>query len=137
MSALLVDTNVLLDISGNDPHWSEWSVRQLDAASVRHSLIINDVIFAELSVGFSDIVALEEFLSRIGIDHVATPAAALFAAGKAFERYRRQGGTKSNVLADFFIGAHAAVAVVPIITRDSRRYRTYFPTVRLIAPPVH
>lgn len=137
MSQLLVDTNILLDIVGNDPHWADWSIQQIDAASVRHHLIINDVIYAEFSVGFTRVEDVDRFLADAGIERLAMASVSLFLAGKAFERYRRQGGTKTNVLPDFFIGAHAATAGIPILTRDARRYRTYFPTVALITPPVH
>lgn len=134
---MLVDTNVLLDIAVNDPHWAAWSMQQLDAASVLHRLVVNDVIYAEFSIGFSSVEAVDGFLSNAGIERHTMSDIALFIAGKAFERYRRQGGTKNNVLPDFFIGAHAATAGIAILTRHARRYRTYFPTVPLITPPVH
>ena len=131
---MLVDTNVLVDVLENDPDWADWSIAQLRAQAQIHRLIINPVIYAELSLTFSTVEALDSTLANLQIPVVETPKPALFLAGKAFVQYRRQGGAKSNVLADFFIGAHAAVAGRPVLTRDVRRYTSYFPSVRLIAP---
>lgn len=131
---MLVDTNVLVDVLENDPDWADWSTAQLRAQAQIHRLVINPVIYAELSLTFSMVEALDATLADLQIPVIETPKPALFLAGKAFVQYRRQGGTKSNVLADFFIGAHAAVAGLPVLTRDVRRYAGYFPTVRLIAP---
>jgi len=131
---MLVDTNVLVDVLENDSDWADWSITQLRAQAQIHRLIINPVIYAELSLTFSTVEALDWTLANLQIPVVETPKPALFLAGKAFVQYRRQGGVKSNVLADFFIGAHAAVAGLPVLTRDVRRYASYFPTVRLIAP---
>ena len=133
---LLVDTNVLVDVLGNDPQWADWSIGQLRAQSKVHRLAINPVIYAELSLTFSTVEALDKTIEELGLVLVELPRPALFLAGKAFIRYRRQGGTKSNVLGDFFIGAHAAVSGHPILTRDTRRYTAYFPGLRLIAPSV-
>jgi len=130
----LVDTNVLLDLLTNDPLWADWSIAQLDAASVRGPLAINDVVYAELSVRFATIEALNTVLDEAGISTAAMPRAALFLAGKVFQRYRAVGGTRTGVLPDFFIGAHAAVSDVTLLSRDARRYRTWFPTVQLIMP---
>lgn len=130
----LVDTNVLLDLVTDDPVWAEWSIRQLDAASVRGALIINPVVYAELSVRFDRIEDVDAALKDAVIDLLEIPTAALFLAGKAFQRYRASGGKRNGVLPDFFIGAHAAVLEIPLLTRDISRYRTYFPTVELIAP---
>lgn len=131
---LLIDTNVLVDVLENDPDWADWSIGQLRAQSKIHRLAINPVIYSELSLTFSTVEALDKTIDELGLLLLALPRPALFLAGKAFVRYRRQGGTKSNVLGDFFIGAHAAVLDYPILTRDTRRYHSYFPTVRLIAP---
>jgi predicted nucleic acid-binding protein len=131
---MLVDTNVLVDVLENDPRWADWSIAQLRAQAQIHRLVINPVIYAELSLTFSTVEALDETLANLQIPVIEIPKPALFLAGKAFVQYRRQGGTKSNVLADFFIGAHAAVAGLPVLTRDVRRYTSYFPTVQLIAP---
>lgn len=131
---LLVDTNVLIDVLENDPEWADWSISQLRAQSKIHRLAINPVIYAELSAAFSTLEALEEAIDDLGLKLLETPRAALFLAGKAFIRCRRRGGTKHSVPADFFIGAHAAVAELPILTRDTQRYAAHFPTVPLIAP---
>lgn len=131
---LLVDTNVLVDVLEDDPGWADWSVRQLRAQSQVHELLINPVIYAELSLTFDSVQALDDAIEGMGITVKELPRPALFLAGKAFVKYRRGGGSKGNVLADFFIGAHAAVLGCPILTRDARRYRGYFPTVVLIVP---
>lgn len=131
---MLVDTNVLVDVLENDPEWADWSVAQLRAQAQIHRLVINPVIYAELSLAFSTVEALDEALAALQIPVNDIPKPALFLAGKAFVKYRRQGGTKSNVLADFFIGAHAAVAGLPVLTRDVRRYASYFPTVAVVCP---
>ncbi|GLR82631.1 type II toxin-antitoxin system VapC family toxin (plasmid) [Azospirillum oryzae] len=130
----LVDTNVLLDLVTNDPVWADWSIRQLDGAAVKGPLIINDVVYAELSVGFERIEDLDDLLDEAGIAMEEIPREALFLAGKAFRRYRTAGGARSGVLPDFFIGAHAAVLGLPLLTRDAKRYRSYFPSVVLMAP---
>lgn len=129
-----VDTNVLVDVLENDPDWADWSVAQLRAQAQIHRLVINPVIYAELSLTFSTVEALDDTLVALQIPVIDMPKPALFLAGKALVKYRRQGGTKNNVLADFFIGAHAAVAGFPVLTRDVRRYAGYFPTVALVAP---
>ena len=131
---MLVDTNVLVDVLANDPEWADWSIAQLRAQAQIHRLHINPVIYAELSLTFSTVEALDDTLTALQIPVTETPRPALFLAGKAFVEYRRQGGTKTNVLADFFIGAHAAVAGWPVLTRDVRRYAGYFPTVALVSP---
>ncbi|PUE24011.1 DNA-binding protein [Limnohabitans sp. JirII-29] len=131
---MLVDTNVLVDVLQNDPDWVDWSIAQLRAQSQIHRLIINPIIYAELSLTFSSVEALDRVLADMVLPVVEVPKPALFLAGKAFVQYRRRGGQKSNVLADFFIGAHAAVARLPVLTRDAQRYQSYFPSVRLVTP---
>ncbi len=131
---LLVDTNVLIDVLENDADWAEWSLRKMRALAQVHDLIINPVIYAELSLAFNTVEALDTAVERMGLMLRELPRPALFLAGKAFVRYRREGGKKSNVLADFFIGAHAAVDGCPILTRDARRYSAHFPGVALITP---
>ena len=131
---ILVDTNVLIDVATDDPVWAPWSLAQLEAASLSGPLLINDVVYAELSVRYPHIEPLDHFVSEAQLDLVAIPRAALFLAGKVFADYRRAGGTRTGVLPDFFIGAHAAVAGLPLLTRDAGRYRTYFPRLALIAP---
>jgi len=131
---LLVDTNVLVDVLQDDPVWAEWSIRQLRAQAQVYDLFINPVIYAELSLTFNSVESLDEAVESMALIMAELPRAALFLAGKAFIKYRREGGTRNNVLADFFIGAHAAVLSCPVLTRDARRYRSYFPTVSLITP---
>lgn len=131
---LLVDTNVLIDVLEDDPEWADWSIGQLRAQSKIHRLAINPVIYSELSLTFSTVEALDRAVDDLGLAVIEVPRPALFLAGKAFVRYRRQGGKKENVLADFFIGAHAAVSRYPLLTRDTRRYCSYFADVKLIAP---
>lgn len=130
----LVDTNILLDLVTNDPVWADWSQRQLEAAAVRGQVLINDVVYAELSVGFLRVEELEATITTAQVQVAPIPREALFLAGKAFQLYRAGGGSRSGVLPDFFIGAHAAVARLPLLTRDARRYRSYFPGIELIAP---
>ncbi len=131
---MLVDTNVLVDVLEDDPEWADWSIRQLQAQAQIHRLVINPVIYAELSLTFSSFEALDETLEGLQMPMVEIPRPALFLAGKAFARYRHAGGAKGNVLPDFLIGAHAAVSALPVLTRDTRRYAHYFPTVKLVAP---
>ena len=131
---LLVDTNVLVDVLEDDPQWSEWSVGQLRAQSKIHRLAINPIIYAELSLTFSTAEALDQAIEDLDVVMVDIPRPALFLAGKAFIRYRRQGGTRTNVLGDFFIGAHAAVSGLVVLTRDTRRYASYFPSVVMVSP---
>jgi predicted nucleic acid-binding protein len=133
---MLVDTNVLVDVLENDPTWADWSIAQLRAQAQIHRLVINPVIYAELSLTFSTVEALDATLADLQIPVIETSKPALFLAGKAFVQYRRQGGTRTNVLADFF-GAHAAVAGLPVLTPDVRRYASCFPTVQLIAPEMN
>jgi len=130
----LVDTNVLLDLVTNDPDWADWSLARLEEAALAGPVAITDAVYAEVSVRYARMEDLDAMLEGARIDLVATPRAALFLAGKAFVRYRREGGARTGVLPDFFIGAQAAVMQVPLITRDARCYRTYFPAVVLIAP---
>lgn len=131
---LFVDTNVLVDVLEDDPEWGDWSVRQLRDQSQVHELIINPVVYAELSLAYASVEALDQAIQAMGLVMREIPRSALFLAGKAFVKYRRGGGTKNNVMADFFIGAHAAVLDCAILTRDARRYKNYFPRVPLIVP---
>ena len=129
---VLVDTNVLLDIVRDDPDWGDWSQQQLEAASLRGPLAINAVIYAELSMAYERIEDLDRVVQQAGLRQLTIPREALFLAGKAFLQYRRRRGGRTGVLPDFFIGAHAAVTGTQILTRDVRRYRTYFPTVEIL-----
>jgi predicted nucleic acid-binding protein len=130
----LVDSNVLLDLVAGEQEWTAWSKAQLESAAAQGPLLINDVIYAEISARFAAFEVLDAYLEDVEIDVASIPRAALFLAGKIFLKYRASGGVRTGVLSDFFIGAHAAVLKIPILTRDVRRYRSYFPTVALIAP---
>lgn len=131
----LVDTNVLLDLVTDDAGWADWSLERLEAAALAGPVFINDIVYAETSIRYDRIEDLDAMLAEATIEIAAAPRAALFLAGKAYRRYRAAGGTRSGVLPDLFIGAHAAVAGCPLLTRDAGRYRSYFPRVTLIAPP--
>lgn len=131
---VLVDSNVLLDIMTEDPVWQGWSTTALAEAAETGPLYINPIIYSEVSIRFSTIEALEDALPHEDYRRKPIPWAAAFLAGKAFLDYRRSQGTKSATLPDFFIGAHAAIADLQLLTRDVSRYRTYFPTVPLLAP---
>lgn len=130
----LVDTNVLLDLVTDDPQWADWSAAQLEAASLKGALLINDVVYAELSVRYDRIEQLDALLDVAGLVIAPIPRTALFLAGRVFAQYRKSGGLRCGVLPDFFIGAHAAVVGLPLLTRDGRRYRAYFPSLELISP---
>lgn len=131
---ILIDTSVLLDIVKDDPVWSPWSLDAFETASGRDYLAINDVIYAELSSRYETVDEVERALATLGLDVVAIPRPGLFLAAKAFKRYRERRGTKTGVLPDFFIGAHAAVEGAALLTRDPGHVSAYFPTVQLIAP---
>ena len=131
---LLVDTNILVDVLQDEPRWAEWSIGQLRAQAQVHELAINPVIYAEMSLSFLTIEALDAVVSRMELVLQEIPKPALFLAAKAFSQYRRRGGNKAQVLPDFFIGAHAAVLGWPLLTRDASRFRTYFPNLEVLAP---
>jgi predicted nucleic acid-binding protein len=130
----LVDSNVLLDVATDGQVWADWSQAQLEQAAAVGPLVINDVIYAEISARYPSVDVVDSILRDAGVDLVPMPRAALFLASKAYLRYRAVGGVRTGVLSDFFIGAHAIVEKLPLLTRDVRRYRSYFPTVELIAP---
>lgn len=131
---ILVDSCVIIDVLENDPHWAGWSQEKLESAALTHALAVNAVIYAEISVGFSRIEQVDALLKQTQIVVESIPREALFLAGKAFARYKARGGTRTSTLPDFFIGAHAAVLGIPLLTRDVGRYTGYFPTLELIAP---
>ena len=133
---VLVDTNVVVDVWQDDAEWGGWSAAQLRAQSQVHELAINPIIYAELSLNYASIETLDARVADLDLTLLGMPRAALFLAGQAFRKYRRAGGSKSGVLADLFIGAHAAVLGCAILTRDAARYRSFFPTVELLMPPV-
>ncbi|KAA1179536.1 type II toxin-antitoxin system VapC family toxin [Rhizobium tropici] len=131
---IFVDSNILLDILTNDPVWYDWSLAQLDAASLLGPLCINDIVYAEVSVRYDRVEDLDDMLAETGLRIEPIPRAALFLAAKVFAQYRKSGGTRGGVLPDFFIGAHAAVSGLSLLTRDTKRFRTYFKSVTLISP---
>ena len=134
MKTTLVDSNVLLDIATNDAAWFDWSSQALESAANDSPLAINAIIYAEVSIGFQRIEDLESAIPSSLFRRDALPFEAAFLAGKAFLQYRRRGGGRATPLPDFYIGAHAAVAGFRLLTRDPKRYQTYFPSVELIAP---
>lgn len=134
MTAVFVDSNVLLDILTGDPEWAEWSENALIDAAESAPLVINAIVYAEISVRFTRIEDLEDALPAADFTREAIPFEAAFLAAKAFLNYRKRGGARAAPLPDFFIGAHAAVAGYHLLTRDRASYRSYFPAVRLIAP---
>jgi predicted nucleic acid-binding protein len=134
MPSVLVDSNVLIDVLTQDDRWFAWSAATLAQVAERNELVINPIIFAEVSIRFTRIEELDEALPREFFVREALPWEAGFLAGKAFLQYRRKRGPRTATLPDFFIGAHAAIAGHALLTRDVRRYATYFPSVRLIRP---
>jgi hypothetical protein len=133
--ATLIDSCVLLDVITGDQQWADWSAAEIAAAMDTGRAVINPLIYAEVSVGYQTIEELEELLPPGDYEREPLPYLAGFAAGKAFVRYRRGGGDTRSPMPDFYIGAHAAIAGYRLLTRDVRRYRTYFPTIEIIAPP--
>lgn len=134
MRGLLVDSNVLLDVFEDDPVWAQWSEEMLEHYSTTHILCISPIIYAEVSVGFERIEELEAAIIDSGVRMLQIPKEALFLAAKVFVEYRRRRGIKLSPLPDFFIGAHAAVEKLELLTRDVSRYKSYFPTVKLVSP---
>ena len=134
MSGVLVDSNVILDIFLDDPQWADWSESTLQSFDGTHWLYINSIIYAEVSVGFERIEEFEEAISGCGFRMIEIPREALFLAGKAYVKYRKRKGRKMAPLPDFFVGAHAAVESFQLVTRDTKRIKNYFPTVKLISP---
>lgn len=134
MTPVLVDSNVLLDVATADPVWGSWSTAVLERTADESILVINALVYAEVSVGFPTIEELEAALPADLYRREDLPYEAAFLAGKSFLHYRRGGGAKRSPLPDFYIGAHAAVAGYRLLTRDATRYRTYFPKLELIAP---
>jgi predicted nucleic acid-binding protein len=130
----LIDSNVLLDLVTDDERWANWSQAQLEQAAAAGPLFVNSVVYAEISTRHATVDSVDELLRNLDIEVASIPRTALFLAGKAYVHYRASGGLRTGVLSDFFIGAHAAVEQLPLLTRDVRRYRSYFPTVELIAP---
>jgi predicted nucleic acid-binding protein len=134
MQGILVDSNIILDVFLDDPNWADWSESKLEEFSSMTKLFINPVVYSEVSIGFKRIEDLEAALNHGGFQMLEIPREALFLAGKAYLKYRKKRGTKKSPLPDFYIGAQAAILGMDLITRDVPRYRTYFPTVKLISP---
>jgi predicted nucleic acid-binding protein len=134
---IFIDTNVLIDVLDNDPVWAEWSRLQLIAAAGLGAVAINDVVYAELAVGFASVARLDAAVEELRLILSPISRAALFLAAKAFTRYRASGGTRTGILPDFLIGAQALAADAELITRDPRRYRAYFPQLPLISPALN
>ena len=134
MSAILVDSNVLLDIMTEDPQWFSWSADALARATETMRLVINPIIYAEVSIRYSRIEDLNDALPLTFVEREPLPYEAAFLAGKAFLIYRKHSGVRRSPLPDFFIGAHASIARYTLLTRDAGRYRTYFPKLPLITP---
>lgn len=132
----LVDSNVLLDIFTADPAWLSWSQPALADALLEGPVLINQLVYAEVSAAYANLAELDGVLSRLKIQRVNLPWEAAHVAGQMFVKYRRQGGARTSPLPDFYIGAHAQVAGLVLLTRDVNRYRSYFPEVKLIAPGV-
>jgi predicted nucleic acid-binding protein len=134
MTDVLVDSNIILDVLTEDPNWFEWSSRMLAEYANRGALVINPIIYAEISIGFNQVEELEAALPADFFRRDPLPYEAAFLAGRSFLEYRRRGGERRSPLPDFYIGAHAAVASLSLLTRDVNRYRTYFPSVQLVSP---
>jgi len=134
MTDVLVDSNVILDVLTEDPQWFEWSAQRVTDHADQGMLVINPLIYAEISIGFNQVEELEAALPNDFFRHDPLPYEAAFLAGQSFLEYRRRGGDLRSPLPDFYIGAHAAVTGMPLLTRDVNRYRTYFPSVQLITP---
>jgi predicted nucleic acid-binding protein len=132
--AVLVDSNVLLDVLTEDRRWFGWSSEALARAAEHDVVVINPIIYAEISIGFERIEDLDAALPTAVVERLPLPWPAAFLAGKCFVAYRRQGGARVAPLPDFYIGAHASVSAMRLLTRDATRYRTYFPKLTLIAP---
>jgi predicted nucleic acid-binding protein len=130
----LVDSNVLLDVLTEDARWFAWSSEALARRAGESALVINPIIYAEVSIGFARIEELDDALNTASFERRPLPWEAAFLAGKCFQRYRRRGGARTSTLPDFYIGAHAAVLGLALLTRDAARYRTYFPRLGVISP---
>ena len=134
MRPFLIDTNVIVDVLSRDPVWFDWSAGHLSALRAEARVVINPIIYAEVSVGFARIEELDSALSPVSFTRLELPWAAGFLAGKAFLRYRRERGQRRSPLPDFYIGAHAAIEGMVLLTRDAQRYRSYYPALELICP---
>jgi predicted nucleic acid-binding protein len=134
VSVVLVDSSVLLDVLTEDPRWARWSSAALERCAEQGDLAINPIVYAEVSIRFARIEELDEVLPEAAFRRLPLPWEAAFLAGKCFVRYRRRGGARRAPLPDFYIGAHAAVSGLALLTRDTSRYRSYFPALEVIGP---
>ncbi len=134
MNGILVDSCVLLDLFTDDENWADWSERTLEKFSQTNSLYINSIVYTEVSIGFNKVEEVESAIEALGIKVLEMPREALFLTGKAYIKYRKNKGTKTSPLPDFFIGAHASVSRFGLVTRDLAKHKTYFPQVQLIHP---
>jgi predicted nucleic acid-binding protein len=134
MNGVFVDSCILLDLFTDDPIWADWSENILDRYSQTNTLYINSIVYTEVSIGFNKIEEVEKAISQLGIKVLEIPREALFLTGKVFRKYRRNKGTENSPLPDFFIGAHAIVSEFDLMTRDSAKYKIYFPSLKLIHP---
>lgn len=134
MAVILIDTCIVTDLAAPESAWFDWSISTLEQLDRNNTMVINPIIYAECSVGFTRIEEVEALFEHLGFAMKQVPKEALFLAGKAFLQYKKRKGAKSNVLPDFFIGAHAAISGYQLISRDKGRFSTYFPSVKLIIP---
>ncbi len=134
MNGVFVDSCILLDLFTDDKNWGEWSENILEQYSLTNTLYINSIVYTEISIGFNKVEEVEKAISELGIKVLEIPREALFLAGKAYLKYRKNKGTKNSTLPDFFIGAHVSVEEFDLITRDTSKYVTYFPQVKLVHP---
>ncbi len=134
MNGVFVDSCVLLDLFTDDPKWANWSEKILCIYSRTNTLYINSIVYTEVSIGFNRIEEVEHAIGQVGVTVLEIPREALFLAGKVFLNYRKNKGTKSSTLPNFFIGAHASVSSFDLITRDTAKYKTYFPNIKLVCP---
>ena len=130
---VLVDTNIILDVLTDDPEWADWSLDRLERHA-EEGLLINPVIYAELCFGFPTLAAADDLVRQYRLIWQEVPRLGLFKAAKAFQVYKKRGGTRAFVLPDFFVGGHAEAVDLPVLTRDVNRFQTYFPRVRLLSP---
>jgi predicted nucleic acid-binding protein len=134
MSGVLIDSNILIDVLTEDPNWFGWSAEQLEQLGNRHILYINEIVYAEVSMSFNEIEEFEQALPSHLFKRLQLPWEAAFLAGKAFLKYRKNRGTRTTALPDFFIGAHAAIDNLILLTRDGKRFQHYFPKLKVISP---
>lgn len=134
MNKIIVDSSVILDVFTDAPKWADWSIDALTEYGKNHTFIINDIIYSEISLAFETADKLDHAINSAGFKNERIPTSALIAAAKAFVSYRKNKGTKTSTLPDFFIGAHAQVLKIPLLTRDTSRIKTYYPDVRIISP---